>query len=149
MDKIIIHEDFKDSVYDIALLKLGKKNQFFIYLSMSLQLSAWISQSSTLPVFPLMMKSLLARKDLFMVRTDQIKDVKYCTSVSGWGDTGVQETSTEKLQESEVQIVPSDICTQKMKSTDIDDNLVVCAGGNKKGPCKVFTTTMFVADAKH
>ena len=78
-----------------------------------------------------------------MVRTDQIKDVKDCAPVSGWGDTGVQETSTEKLQESEVQIVPSDICTQKMKSTDIDDNLVVCAGGNKKGPCKVFTTTMF------
>ena len=55
----------------------------------------------------------------------------------------MQETSTEKLQESEVQIVPSDICTQKMKSTDIEDNLIVCAGGNKKGPCKVFTTTMF------
>ena len=26
MDKIIIHEDFKDSAYDIALLKLGKAN---------------------------------------------------------------------------------------------------------------------------
>ena len=33
MDKIIIHEDFKDSVYDIALLKLGKKSQFFLNLS--------------------------------------------------------------------------------------------------------------------
>ena len=55
----------------------------------------------------------------------------------------MQETSTEKLQESEVQIVPSDICMQKMKSTIIDDNLIVCAGGNKKGPCKVITTTMF------
>ena len=76
MDKIIIHEDFKDSAYDIALLKLGKKSQFFLNLSMNLQLSVWISQSSTLPVFPLMMKSLSARKDLFMVRTDQIKDVK-------------------------------------------------------------------------
>ena len=54
----------------------------------------------------------------------------------------MQETSTEKLQESEVQIVPSDICTQKMKSTDIEDNLIVCAGGNKKGPCKVITATM-------
>ena len=76
VDKIIIHEDFKDSVYDIALLKLGKKSQFFLNLSMNLQLSVWISHSSTLPVFPLMMKSLSARKDLFMVRTDQIKDVK-------------------------------------------------------------------------
>ena len=76
MDKIIIHEDFKDSVYDIALLKLGKKSKFFLNYSMNLQLSVWISQSSTLPVFPLMMKSLSARKDLFMVRTDQIKDVK-------------------------------------------------------------------------
>ena len=76
MDKIIIHEDFKDSAYDIALLKLGKKSQFFLNLSMNLQLSVWISHSSTLPVFPLMMKSLSARKDLFMVITDQIKDVK-------------------------------------------------------------------------
>ena len=76
MDKIIIHEDFKDSAYDIALLKLGKKGKFFLNLNMNLQLSVWISQSSTLPVFPRMMKSLSARKDLFMVRTDQIKDVK-------------------------------------------------------------------------
>ena len=64
----------------------------------------------------------------------------YCITISGWGDTGGnQETSTDKLQETEVPIVESSICTEKMNQTDgVDEDLIVCAGGRGgAGPCKV------------
>ena len=52
--------------------------------------------------------------------------------VSGWGDTGVQETSTDKLQESVVPIVESSNC-----GDGLDEDVIVCAGGVGVGPCKV------------
>ena len=52
-------------------------------------------------------------------------------SIPGWGDTGVQETSTDKLQETVVPIVESSNCG------DLDEDLIVCAGGVGVGPCKV------------
>ena len=54
--------------------------------------------------------------------------------VSGWGDTGVQDTSTDKLQETVVPIVDPSSCGE-----DVDEDLIVCAGGLGvgKGPCKV------------
>ena len=59
-------------------------------------------------------------------------------SISGWGDTGVQETSTDKLQETVVPIVQSSNCMERMNQTEgVDENLIVCAGGASKGPCKV------------
>ena len=58
-------------------------------------------------------------------------------SISGWGDTGVRETSTDKLQETEVPIVQSSICTERMNQ-DWGEELIVCAGGAESGgPCKV------------
>ena len=53
-------------------------------------------------------------------------------SISGWGDTGVQETSTDKLQETVVPIVESSNC-----GDGLDEDLIVCAGGLETGPCKV------------
>ena len=55
-------------------------------------------------------------------------------SLPGWGDTGVQETSTDKLQETEIPIVETRNCGE-----DVDEDLIVCAGGLGvgKGPCKV------------
>ena len=54
--------------------------------------------------------------------------------VPGWGDTGVQDTSTDKLQETVVPIVDPSNCGE-----DVDEDLIVCAGGLGvgKGPCKV------------
>ena len=58
--------------------------------------------------------------------------------VSGWGDTGDLETSTDKLQETVVPIVQTSNCTEGMfQAEDVDENLIVCAGGAVKGPCKV------------
>ena len=63
----------------------------------------------------------------------------YLLSFSGWGDTGVQDTSTEKLQQSLVPIVQSSNCIERMNQTEgVNENLIVCAGGAESGgPCKV------------
>ena len=59
-------------------------------------------------------------------------------SFSGWGDTGDQETSTDKLQETVLPIVETSICIERINETEsVDENLIVCAGGASKGPCKV------------
>ena len=55
----------------------------------------------------------------------------------GWGDTGVQETSTDKLQETAIPIVQSSTCMERMNQTEGAENLIVCAGGGISGPCKV------------
>ena len=57
----------------------------------------------------------------------------------GWGDTGLQETSTDKLQEAVVPIVQSSECTMRMNQTEgVNEDLIVCAGGAESGgPCKV------------
>ena len=58
--------------------------------------------------------------------------------ILGWGDTGVQATSTDKLQETVVPIVQTSNCRGKMNQTEgVDENLIVCTGGAAKGPCKV------------
>ena len=58
--------------------------------------------------------------------------------ISGWGDTGVQETSTDKLQEAVVPIVQATNCAERMNQAEgVDENLIVCAGGAAEGPCKV------------
>ena len=57
----------------------------------------------------------------------------------GWGDTGLQETSTDKLQEAVVPIVQSSECTMRMNQTEgVNEDLILCAGGAESGgPCKV------------
>ena len=66
------------------------------------------------------------------------KSVLPASKYLGWGDTGIQETSTDKLRETLIPIVPSTKCLEKMAQTEsIDENLIVCAGGIAKGPCKV------------
>ena len=59
--------------------------------------------------------------------------------ILGWGDTGVQETSTDKLQETVVPIVQSSNCAVRMKQDEgVKEDLIVCAGGAESGgPCKV------------
>ena len=58
-------------------------------------------------------------------------------SRSGWGDTGAEETSTDKLQEALVPIVESSNC---LDSEGVDENLIVCTSSATKGPCKVSQT---------
>ena len=58
--------------------------------------------------------------------------------ILGWGHTGVQETSTDKLQEIVVPIVQPSNCTARLNQTEgVDENLIVCTGGADEGPCKV------------
>ena len=62
----------------------------------------------------------------------------FILSLSGWGNTGVQETSTDNLQETQVPIVQSSICIERINLTEsLDENLILCAAGAGKGPCKV------------
>ena len=59
-------------------------------------------------------------------------------SSSGWGVTGDQETSTDKLQETTLRIVPSSRCLEGMNQTSsVEEHLIVCAGGDGVGPCEV------------
>ena len=70
--------------------------------------------------------------------TRSVLTLIYLLSISGWGDTGVQETSTDKLQETVVPIVQSSNCTERMNQTEgVNEDLIVCAGGAGAGPCKV------------
>ena len=47
-------------------------------------------------------------------------------------------TSTEKLHETVVPIVESSNCLERMDEMEgVDENLIVCAGGDAAGPCKV------------
>ena len=56
--------------------------------------------------------------------------------LSGWGATGVQETSTDKLQETVLPIVESSNCVDQTEG--VNEDLIVCAGGaGSGGPCKV------------
>ena len=50
----------------------------------------------------------------------------------GWGDTGTTD-ATKKLQKAIIPIVPSSDCNDNVDVAD----LIVCAGGSGKGPCKV------------
>ena len=60
----------------------------------------------------------------------------YLVPISGWGDTGVQDTATDKLQETVVPIVQSSICMARTEG--VIEDLIVCAGGAESGgPCKV------------
>ena len=60
-------------------------------------------------------------------------------SISGWGDTGVQDTSTDKLQKTVVPIVESSNCLERMNQSEVvKEDLIVCADGAESGgPCKV------------
>ena len=60
-------------------------------------------------------------------------------SVPGWGHTGVQDTSTDKLQEAVIPIVQSSNCLDGMNQTEeVSEDLLLCAGGAESGgPCKV------------
>ena len=66
----------------------------------------------------------------------------FLLSIKGWGDTGVQETSTDKLQETVVPIVQSGNCTERMNQTEgVNEDQILCAGGSGTGPCKVSCLT--------
>ena len=77
------------------------------------------------------MKTLLARKGTSMVSSVTIT-LFFLLPIPGWGDTGLYETSTDKLQETEVPIVETSKCGE-----DVDEDFIVCAGGLGTGPCKV------------
>ena len=72
MRKLIVHENFTETMNDIALLQLGKKGLsgdplYSVSLKADLQTIEWISQSSALPVFLTLVKALLTRMGTSMV----------------------------------------------------------------------------------
>ena len=77
--KVLVHENFTNTVNDIALLKLGEiKIHLVIHVIKAdltySQRTVWISQSSALPVFPTTVKALLARKGTSMVSSTTTDD---------------------------------------------------------------------------
>ena len=121
---------------------LVKRTFQMIHFIFNSQKTGWIFQSLALFVFLTTGQALLTRKVTFMVSLKYKLPlcVYLCASVciSGWGDTGVQDTSTEKLQETVVRIVQSSNCTEKMNQTgSVDENQIVCAEVSAGGPCKV------------
>ena len=72
-------------------------------------------------------------------RTPKLLAVSIGVSISGWGKTGGDEFSTNKLQETLVTIVPSGTCKARMDHPElVNEKLIVCAGGEAEGgPCKV------------
>ena len=47
-----------------------------------------------------------------------------------------QGISTDRLQETLLTIVHSSICNRNQNGA-LDENLILCAGADAKGPCKV------------
>ena len=151
MRKIIVHENFTPSLQsmnDIALLQLGKKGLsgdplYNVLLKADLQTIEWISQSSALPVFLALVKALSTRMGTSMVSSVSPRKrftlFYFFLSISGWGDTGFQETSTDKLQQTIIPIVQSSNCIERMNQSEgFNEDLIVCAGGVESGgPCKV------------
>ena len=153
VSKVLVHENFTLSANDIALLRLGKTN------SHNLLHKLFSEEQVDLSVFspaclPSNSSSLVGqeghiygeqRKPLINVYPFSISGLEwkcltlfYLLSISGWGDTGVQETSTDKLQETVVPIVQSSNCTERMNQTEgVNEDLILCAGGSGTGPCKV------------
>ena len=144
VSKILVHKDFNDSVNDIALLRLGKNDP-----SDGLLHKQFTEEQVDLSVFspaclPNVGESYIDRNG--HVYGEQCSTLLkfHLISISGWGDTGgVQETSTDKLQQTEVSIVQGSNCIERMNQTEgVDEDLIVCAGGAGAGPCKVGRQTM-------
>ena len=144
VSKLFIHESFKESSNDIALLRLGKTNLFGDPLDVSFlittnsQKTEWISHSSALSVFLMLVKGSLTRMGMSMVSSSLIWQLY---PVPGWGDTGFQETSTDKLQETVVPIVDPSNCGEDVDEDGLrqrplhscwvfrsSEDLIVCAG---------------------
>ena len=141
ISKVLVHENFTDSENDIALLRLGIRNLSIDPLHTQSQKIEWTSQSSVLPVYLMEVKAISARKVTSMVSGSTFERFITCLQ-SGWGDTGTQDTSTDKLQEAVVPIVDSSNCVERMnQNLGVDKTLIVCAATSVKGPCKVSTIT--------
>ena len=87
-------------------------------------------------------ESFLGQNGIVYGEQDQTIKVFYIfleISSIGWGGTGVQDSSTDKLQETVVPIVQSSNCMERMNQTEgVNEDLIVCAGGTASGgPCKV------------
>ena len=77
--KVLVHENFTNTVNDIALLKLGEiKIHLVIHVIKAnltySQKTVWIYQSSALPVFPTSRQTLLVRKGTSMVSSTTCND---------------------------------------------------------------------------
>ena len=76
------------------------------------------------------------------------KEQKHITSESfplictGWGNTG--RFSADKLQKTEVDILESNNCRGQLNE-DEDEALIVCAGREGTGPCKVNMSNLSVS----
>ena len=67
VSKVIVHDEFSHTIHDIALLQLGKKYPLTTLINTDSKRSGLISQSTALPVFPMMETALLVGKVLSMV----------------------------------------------------------------------------------
>ena len=123
---------------DIALLRLGKKK--FSEDPISDQISdERVDLSVFSPACLPSNSSSFVGEDGHVYGEKRKPFTNQYVSISGWGDTGLQETSTDKLQETVVPIVEISKCMERMNQTGgADEDLIVCGGGEESGrPCKV------------
>ena len=138
VSKVLVHENFTDSLNDIALLRLGKNFfsdfwqnprgtggslSFQSYLSSHLRCKLWGQDRTCL-----------------WWTFSKLSSFTHSPAL-GWGDTGIQETSTDKLQETLVPIIQTSKCLEKMNQTEgphVDESRIVCTGdAGSGGPCQV------------
>ena len=63
-------------------------------------------------------------------------------STLGWGKFSDVGIATELLQTATVPIVENSKCKERMNKAELrpgDEDLLVCTGGSRQGPCKVDT----------
>ena len=121
------------TLVEASMIKKG------MYLVSSSNLQGWIHSNWILTAVQVFPEHLCSDFQTFYSQLLRNASVKFHpVSISGWGDTGVQETSTDKLQETTLFIVPTSNCIERMDNTEgVDENLIVCGGGAAEGPCKV------------
>ena len=96
-----------------------------------------------------MVPTLLARAGTSTVKNKNGPNYVQSDHISGWGETGVNDASTEKLQETEVLIVQSSKCVEKIADAEgVDESLIVCTegAGTRTGPCPVFLKISWKVD---
>ena len=126
---------------DIALLRLGKTNSYYLLHNPFTEEQVDLSVFSP-ACLPNNSSSLVGLEG--HLYGEQLKPLNHFhpVSISGWGDTGVEDTSTDKLQETVVSIVQSSSCMERMNQTEgVNEDLILCTGGAQSGgPCEVNKT---------
>ena len=143
VNKILVHENFTGATNDIALLRLGLNIEFRCDPLRNLYNNQLTEEIVDLSVFrPLCLpdfgESFVGQSGSVYGEQHHENNLFNILSISGWGNTGSGDFSTDKLQETALPIVSNNNCFERMNQTeDVDEDHLLCAGREGVGPCKV------------